>query len=797
LNTGQNPSDVFTVSVADGDNALVTRSYTVNITGANDASVTVNDKLVISTNTAGTFSTSVLTANDSQQLAVTSMAIIGTPQGSLTFNAATQTFTYNSTSGVGAAVDTISYTLSDGSTGTVTLDVVNANPGYDLVANGYGPGSYQGSYLDAGGGNDALTGGTASDTLLGGTGTDTLIGGAGADILRGGTGNDTLDGQGNTGQNDLIDLSDASGSIIFTLGAGGNGSFNGASVGLGTDTYSNMEGVIGGLSNDNLTGNGDANELRGGGGDDTISGLGGNDILKGDAGNDTMTGGLGNDTFVLGNTGVDTIVDYLAGSDVIDVTQILSVPAGTDIVAAGYLRVTTTGLVQVDLNGATGGQVWTTVANVNVVAGPYTIQYLSGGATTSVAVNPVAPPIALDLNGDGLISFIGSDAGAAFDYGSGTVATAWVGPQDGLLVRDANHDGLITADEIVFATDGSDLEGLRIYDTNGDGQLSSADAGFGDFGVWQDADSDGNVDAGELQSLTARSIASISLSSDGVAYSAAGGDVQVVGTGSFTRSDGSVGVLADAVFLTGDRVVIEPTRQALVVNSNVGLIGAVAAAGLAAMPLAAASNELASSDFIGAGAGHSSLSGTTPVEMAGIEIARGSLISGTREPVEVLSSVSGSLHGWQSAAETFNSPMGTESAGQSDPDGFLYPIETGMYDARMAAPTLAFGIEMPSPESLQGMVESAIRSGDQIAGVEDMYSVLADVLADGSAPSIDQLLGALPDYGGGGTNELESFASQNLANAPTWESTLAGVMEQQMAFAIDHAIFHPDAPLII
>ena len=172
---------------------------------------------------------------------------------------------------------------------------------------------------------------------------------------------------------------------------------------------------------------------------------------------------------------------------------------------------------------------------------------------TTVDVTAVAPPIALDLNGDGVISFISTGAGAMFDYGGGLVATAWVGPQDGILVRDANHDGIITADEIVFATSGSDLQGLAVYDTNGDGQLSSADANFADFAVWQDANSNGQVDAGELQSLTAQGIASISLSSDGVSYSAAGGDVTVVGTGSFTRADGSTGVLADAVFATATK----------------------------------------------------------------------------------------------------------------------------------------------------------------------------------------------------------------------------------------------------
>jgi hypothetical protein len=101
--------------------------------------------------------------------------------------------------------------------------------------------------------------------------------------------------------------------------------------------------------------------------------------------------------------------------------------------------------------------------------------------------------------------------------------------------------------------------------------------------VWQDADSDGQVDAGELQSLTARSIASISLTSDGVGYSAAGGDVSVVGTGSFTRIDGSTGVLADAVFATGGRASGE-ARMVAASGSNAAMIAAaaVAVAGFAA-----------------------------------------------------------------------------------------------------------------------------------------------------------------------------------------------------------------------
>src|SRR5205085_7242333 len=108
---------------------------------------------------------------------------------------------------------------------------------------------------------------------------------------------------------------------------------------------------------------------------------------------------------------------------------------------------------------------------------------------------PFAPaaPVVLDLNGDG-VHFLSGDAGVTYNYGHGEVATAWVGPHDGILVNDADHDGKVSASEFVFGSNGvSDLQGLNAYDSNHDGQLSSSDAGFANFDVWQDANSNGKV----------------------------------------------------------------------------------------------------------------------------------------------------------------------------------------------------------------------------------------------------------------------------------------------------------------
>ena len=114
----------------------------------------------------------------------------------------------------------------------------------------------------------------------------------------------------------------------------------------------------------------------------SIVGNSGNNVLEGKGGADVLTGGAGNDIFVLsnaavtnpGSANVDRISDYAKG-DIVDVTQILSVAAGTNVIAGGYLRVTTSGLVQVDLNG--GGNDWVTLSTING-SGAVAVRYLVG-----------------------------------------------------------------------------------------------------------------------------------------------------------------------------------------------------------------------------------------------------------------------------------------------------------------------------------------------------------------------------------------------------------------------------------
>ncbi|MFC0588252.1 beta strand repeat-containing protein [Novosphingobium aquiterrae] len=420
LITGQTLNDSFTVTTVDGTQQTV--SVTINGASDNNPPIVANDTIWVSNSTTVTLPPAALLANDVDvdgiSLSLTNIVVAsGTLASPVTINAdGSFTFTTGATGGtVGApSVVTLTYTTSDGaggtSTGTATVNIVNTTGGADTI-NLTGVGTYQASYinggagvdiitdgsaisvLNGGAGADTLTGNSGDDLLVGGDQNDTLSGGAGNDILRGGLGNnDTMDG--GAGSEDLLDFSDATLGVTFTLvqsaastsitngtgglgnndtyqniegvigtslndsitgssgndilrGGGGNDTLNGAggtdlidftdgtsginftivqsagttvvnlaSAGLGTDTYSNFEGVIGTAFADTLTGSNSHDELRGGSGNDTISGLGGNDRIIGGDGADILTGGLGNDTFVFSSAlnGFDTITDFSANA---------------------------------------------------------------------------------------------------------------------------------------------------------------------------------------------------------------------------------------------------------------------------------------------------------------------------------------------------------------------------------------------------------------------------------------------------------------------------------------------------
>jgi Ca2+-binding RTX toxin-like protein len=197
-------------------------------------------------------------------------------------------------------------------------------------------------------GNDVLSGGDGNDTLIGLAGNDTLDGGNGDDLLLGGAGDDILIGGAG---NDTASYSDATVGVTVDL------NLSGAQVtGMGSDTLSGIENLIGSAFNDVLTGDAGDNRIQGGAGDNTLIGGAGidtvvysdstvgvtvdlsivgaqatgrgldtlsefenlvgsafNDVLTGDAGVNRIEGGAGDDT-VSGGAGDDVLI----GGDGVD-----------------------------------------------------------------------------------------------------------------------------------------------------------------------------------------------------------------------------------------------------------------------------------------------------------------------------------------------------------------------------------------------------------------------------------------------------------------------------------------------
>jgi Ca2+-binding RTX toxin-like protein len=213
-------------------------------------------------------------------------------------------------------------------------------------------------YVDAGDGNNQVTGGAGSDIIITGDGDDqiggdirdisglseglqdryvplpqhmhgedTIYSGAGDDQVIGGGGDDTIysgDGADRIwGDDNQITAFTPDGNDIVYAGNGADSVFGGAGSDRiygesGDDSLSGGEGddlIEGGSGADKIWGMEGDDRANGGDGDDTIWGRVGNDSLDGGAGADEIQGGEGNDV-VSGGDGDDTLFGE-AGSDVL------------------------------------------------------------------------------------------------------------------------------------------------------------------------------------------------------------------------------------------------------------------------------------------------------------------------------------------------------------------------------------------------------------------------------------------------------------------------------------------------
>jgi hypothetical protein len=294
-----------------------------------------------------------------------------------------------------------------------------------------------------------------------------------------------------------------------------------------------------------------------------------------------------------------------------------------------------------------------------------------------------------------------------------------------------------------------------------------------------------------MHSLLALGIASISLTSDGIGYSAAGGDVQVVGTGSYTRADGSTGVLADAVFATGTAAG-QVEKQALVsANSNAVLLSAVAAAGfIAAEPLAAAGHfSVAAAGSVDLGsAAHSQALAPVALDTLGTAIAHDSFAQSVAMHglVEAQSSV---LH-----APTYGETRAVLDNGFAHaPTELLQAAPTPMHNqVASQTPLAAQSVAMPSGAQLAALAGSGAPEGVQHNAI--VSQVLADALHGGDthAVAIDALLSALPGSGTSPGN-MPSDALANHFAAPLGHLDFGAHGLFGADSAVSVTLAHPDA----
>jgi Ca2+-binding RTX toxin-like protein len=203
-------------------------------------------------------------------------------------------------------------------TGSAGNNYLYGQGGDDNITGGlyYNPGGID--YLEGGAGNDTLTGGGGTNYLIGGLGDDTYIIDVSSvyatidDIY------DTITEATNSG-NDTLSFQPSTYDITVNLSQTTTQSFV---PGYGTifqlsGGLNNIETVIGGFGNDNITGNALDNIINGGNGNDTLLAGAGNDTIYSGTGYsslgaDSIDGGTGNDYLDINNSTdtANTTINY-------------------------------------------------------------------------------------------------------------------------------------------------------------------------------------------------------------------------------------------------------------------------------------------------------------------------------------------------------------------------------------------------------------------------------------------------------------------------------------------------------
>ena len=334
-------------------------------------------------------------------------------------------------------------------------------------------------------------------------------------------------------------------------------------VGAGLASYAYMDA---GHINDNLTGTDKNDLIFGEKGDDRITGGKGTDVLIGGEGNDTLDGndGAGGD-ILEGGTGIDTY--YADDGDTIRDSD------GKGVIYLNGKRLSSATRKKgetIYLDGS--GNSFIRLGSQLMVNDPLIIQGFDNGelGVTLDEYDPDDPlkkafedaertksPIVLDLDGNG-IATRGVAEGTFFDYDGNGFAerTGWATSGDGLLVRDLDANGTINNGSELFGdytklkdgqTAANGYAAMADLDDNLDGKLDSQDAAWNELKIWQDLDSNGITETGELKTLEESGVQSINTGYINITNIDSQGN-QHLQQGNFTKADGSTGLAEDIWF---------------------------------------------------------------------------------------------------------------------------------------------------------------------------------------------------------------------------------------------------------
>jgi hypothetical protein len=173
-------------------------------------------------------------------------------------------------------------------------------------------------------------------------------------------------------------------------------------------------------------------------------------------------------------------------------------------------------------------------------------------ADLGVGIYNGVDPLVFDLSGSGINLTAPSGTAPLLDMNDNgfQVHSGWIEAGEGVLVLDKNGSGQIeSADEMFGGSGQNAFAALAKYDSNLDGVIDANDPVYSQLRIWVDANGNGVVDPGELLTLQQAGIASINLGAAAQTHDFIGGN-QVLATGSFTRTDGSIATVDAVSFAT-------------------------------------------------------------------------------------------------------------------------------------------------------------------------------------------------------------------------------------------------------